>query len=89
MSLLHSKMSLGGISHTFMHTHACRHTGVVEIKKKQEKSSFLSIMSEERQNQHMYSLLKNKKFLVQVTERLFILLLLLGLLLLLFLLFVL
>ena len=59
------------------------------IKKKQEKSSFLSIMSEERQNQHMYSLLKNKKFLVQVTERLFILLLLLGLLLLLFLLFVL
>ena len=46
-------------------------------------------MSEERQNQHMYSLLKHKKFLVQVTERLFILLLLLGLLLLLFLLFVL
>ena len=44
-------------------------------------------MSEERQNQHMYSLLKNKKFLIQVTERLFILLLLLGLLLLLFLLF--
>ena len=26
-------------------------------------------MSEERQNQHMYYLLKNKKFLIQVTER--------------------
>jgi len=30
-------MSLGGISHTFMHTHACRHTGVVGIKKEQEQ----------------------------------------------------
>ena len=69
MSLLHSKISLGGISHTFIHTNACRHTDMVGIFKKQEKSSFRSIMSEERQNQHMYCLLKNKKYLIQVTER--------------------